>query len=541
MHAHDSSPCGRLRTIVEGKKEMRTYRVSAVFLMVILAAAAISVPLIAKQDGGGRDSGDTQVLYLSGTPREMGLQYGQYAKDAIVTNVDLLWEWAASEGIEKDVLVAEAMSMSDYLTDDMVEQLEGMSETSGVSYEDLLTFNTFNDDSNQMHACTCFAAAGSGTVDGQALSSKNRDINNMQVLMFVDPIDGYSFMGMMSAGALGIAQGLNEMGLAIGHTWMPVPAKDPTGFSPFIVNQMVMEQCADVTEAVAFIDDVPKGEGATFILSDATIAAFVESIPTMYVPVYGNDVAVDLITDGAGVHSNHYVIEPFFTAVIEDGFGYMWTPSYARYDRGLELIAENDGVLTVDLVMGFTRDLVNYGNADPNAIIDAHPEVPDDCWENGWPGFSICNARTMSATVLTTDMEYPEELSVMWLAVNNPAWAPFVPLHNALLAEAETASTALEAYIKGTAWAAASQLRSSELYEWGDLCPVYEAWEAEKQVETDANVDYARSLLDKDKVSKAAVFLTGADCAIALEGLALMQSLLTDPITIELAAATVEA
>lgn len=535
-------PTMRSGANVEGKAKMRTYRVSAVFLMVILAAAAISVPLMAKQGGGGgRDTGDDTVLYLSGTPREMGMQYGQYAKDAIVTNVDLLWEWASSEGIERDVLVAEAMSMGDYLTDAMVEQLEGMSETSGVSYEDLVTFNTFNDESSMQLACTCFAAAGSGTVDGQALSSKNRDIHNIQVLMFVEPLEGYSFMGMMSAGALGIAQGLNEKGLAIGHTWMKVPATDATGFSPFIINQMVMEQCADVAEAVTFIDDVPKAEGATFILSDATVAAFVETVPTMYVPVFGNDVAVEMITDGAGVHTNHYVFEPFFTAVIEDDFGYMWTPSYARYDRGLELIAENDGVLTVDLVMGFSRDLVNFGNPNPNAVIEAHPEIPDDCWENGYPGFSICNTRTMSATVLTTDMEYPEELSVMWTAINNPAWAPFVPLHNALLREIETSSVALEAFIEGTAWAAASQLRSSELYEWGDLCPVYEAWEAEKQVETDANVDYARSLIDDDKVSKATEFLTGADCAIALEGLALMKSLLTDPITFEQVAATVEA
>jgi predicted choloylglycine hydrolase len=520
---------------------MRIYRASAVLLMVILAAATVSVPLLAKQDGGSHDTSDSQVLYLSGTPREMGMQYGQYAQDVIVQNVDLLWEWAASEGIERDVLVAEAMSMGDYLTDAMVEQLEGMSETSGVSYEDLVTFNTFNDESNKQLACTCFAAAGTGTVDGQALSSKNRDIHNIQVLMFVEPLEGYSFMGMMSAGALGIAQGLNEKGVAIGHTWMKVPATDVTGFSPFIINQMVMEQCADVAEAVAFIDDVPKGEGATFILSDATVAAFVETVPTMYVPVFGNDVVVEMITNGAGVHTNHYVFEPFFTAVIEDDFGYMWTPSYARYDRGLELIGENDGVLTVDIVMGFARDLVDYGGADPNAIMDAHPEIPDDCWENGYPGFSICNARTMSATVLTTDMEYPEELSVMWMAINNPAWAPFVPLHNALLAEPEVASVALESFIEGTAWAAASQLRSSELYEWGDLCPVYEAWEAEKQVETDANVDYARSLLDKDKVSKAGVFLTEVDCAIALEGLELMQSLLVDPISFEMVAATVEA
>jgi hypothetical protein len=517
---------------------MRTRRISAVLMISVLAIAALSISLAAKSDGGGAKSGNTLVLYLSGTPREMGMQYGQFASDAIAENVGQVWDWAASEEMDVDEMLATALAAEQHMSSDMIEELEGMSETSGVPYEDLLVLNVYDDGGSEQRACTNFAAAGSGASNGQALSSKNRDLNNIQVLLIVEPLDGYSFFGMMSAGALGIAQGINEMGLAIGHTWMPVPEYDEAGYAPFIVNQMVMENCADVYEAISFIDDVPKREGATFGISDVNVAAFVESIPTMYAAVYGNDIAIQLVDDGVAVHTNHYVLEPFYTAVIEDGFGYMWTPSYARYDRGLELLAENP-VVDANLIQSFCRDLENWGVGSPNEVIDAHPEIPDECWTGGWPGFSICNARTVSSSVFTSDAEYPEYLSVMWMAINNPAWAPYVPIHNGMLEMPEVVGEALEPYVSGRAWSLSAQLRSTG--EWGELIPLLESWEADWQAENRATEDAVRSLLDKDRVSKAISTLAAADCGIAEEALSLLESVLDGTISIELVAATVEA
>jgi hypothetical protein len=518
--------------------EMELRRVSAVIVMAVLAVAALSVPLAAERDGGGAKSGDTLVLYLSGTPREMGMQYGQFARDAIVDNVDQVWDWATSEGLDRDEMVATALAFEQHMSGDMIDELEGMAETSGVPYEDLLVLNVYNDGGSEQRACTNFAAAGSGVVGGLALSSKNRDLNNIQVLLIVEPSKGSKFFGMMSAGALGIAQGINEKGLAIGHTWMPVPEYDETGYAPFIVNQMVMESCVDVYDAISFIDDVPKREGATFGISDASVAAFVESIPTMYAAVYGNDIAVDIVEDGVRVHTNHYVLDPFFNAVVEDGFGYMWTPSYARYDRGLELLAENP-VVDVDLIQAFCRDLENWGVGSPDEVTDAHPEIPDECWAGGWPGFSICNARTVSSSVFTADAEYPEHLSVMWMAINNPAWAPYVPIHNGLLLMPEETGEALESYVSGRAWSLSAQLRSTG--EWGELIPVLESWEDGWQAENAATEDAVRALLDKGRVSKAVSVLTAADCGIASDALVLLESLLDATAATELVAATVKA
>ncbi len=485
--------------------------------MAVLTLAA-AIPVVAKEDGGyGRS--DDAVLYLSGTPREMGLQYGTMAKESILQNMAQFWKWVDENGMSKDALVADSLSDEDLLPEAVVEELRGMSKTSGVPYGELLAFNKHGDDDLDQHACTCFIAAGDGTEDGRAISSKNRDLNNMQVLLLVEPEDGYRFIGMMSAGALGVSQGINEKGVAIGHTWMPVPEFYEAGYSPFLVNQMVMEQCADIDEAITLIGELPKSEGATFVVSDPYLSAFVETVPSV---INTPDTAFQLLTDGVDVHTNHYVMEPFYSWVVEDGFGYMWTVSYARYDRGLALIGENPVVDVVD-VMRFTRDLENWGCGSPTEIIAAHPEVPYECWSNGWPGFSICNARTVSASVFQSDDDHPEHMSTMWMAINNPAYSPYVPVHNGILSELPLAGELFGDYVDGSAWSASSQLKGTA--EWGELIPVFEAWEAEMRVLNADAEGAARSLLSAGDVSGADLLLTQSDGGIARLGMQLMLDL----------------
>lgn len=489
----------------------------AIAVMVVMMMAA-AIPVMAKGVGNASKS-DQTVLYLSGTPREMGLQYGTMAKNAISQNMAAFWGWVETQGMSKDALIAESLADEDTLPASVVEELKGMSKTSGIPYGELVAFNKHGDDDLDQHACTCFIAAGDSTTDGRAISSKNRDLNNIQVMLLVDPDDGFSYVGMMSAGALGISQGVNEKGVAIGHTWMPVPEYYEEGYSPFLVNQIVMERCADLQSAVSLIGELPKSEGATFVVSDPYEAAFVETVPSV---INSPDTVAEVLADGVGVHTNHYVMEPFYSWVIEDGFGYMWTVSYARYDRGLALLAENQVVDAVK-VMEFTRDLENWGCGSPTEVIEAHPEVPDDCWSNGWPGFSICNARTVSASVFQCDDEYPEHLSTMWMAINNPAYSPYLPVHNGILSELPLAGDLYSDYVDGSAWAASSQLKGTA--DWGELIPVFEAWEADKRLVTAEAEETARAFLLAGDPSSAGLTLTESDGQIAQEGMDLMLDL----------------
>jgi len=372
-------------------------------------------------------------------------------------------------------------------------------------------------------ACTCFIAAGTGSATGEVIASKNRDLQQVQVMKFVDPDERYSYIGSMTNKAPGISQGLNEMGLSIGHTWMPVSGYDYDGYSPFMVNQLVMEMCANVAEAIELIDNLPKREGATYMVADNEMAAFVETVPTIYSP----DIAVEIVQDGVSYHTNHYLYEPFYSWVIEDGFSYMWTPSYSRYDRAAELVAEAEYVLTPELVISFCRDIENFGNAKPNELKAAHPEVPSSVWVNGWPGFSICNTRTVSTSVFVMDNDYPGLLSTMWMSIYNPCYCTFVPMHNAMLKGVDLANSELEMYTDGSAWRTAAKLRDSNCYDWGEIVPELEAWESDAMTANSEAEDLAIALIEAGMVEEAAELLTESDIGLALDAIDFLISLST--------------
>ena len=200
----------------------------------------------------------------------------------------------------------------------------------------------------------------------------------------------------------------------------------------------------------------------------------------------------------------------------------MWTPSFVRYDRAAELVADAGNVVTPELVMSFTRDLESFGNGHVTDVYAAQPEIPSGVWSNGWPGFSINNTRTVSATVFVADKEHPDLLSQMWMAMYNPSFSAYTPLHNAMLRNIDVVTAELEIYIDGRAWQTAANLRDYETYEWGELYPYLEAWESAAMDATAANEAVARDLIDDGKPADAAAYLTESDIDLALDAIDLL-------------------
>jgi len=498
---------------------MNMSRTRVLVIAFVLFASAL-VPVIAMQIEAENEKGDYLVMGLKGSPTDIWTQYGKEAKAAIQENLGIFWEFVSSEQLDKDDIIASALVSAGSSPSDFLQHILLVANAADVPYEELLAMNLLGR-SIEKPECTNFIAAGSGTVDGEVIASKNRDLNKVQVLMFVEPDNGYSFIGMMSAGEVGVSQAINEAGLSTGHTWMPVPEYCDSGYTPFVINQMMMEQCANVDETIVLLESVPKYEGATYMVADKDKAAFVETVPSIYEP----EIVAQVIENGVTYHTNHYVCEPFYSWVIEDGFGYMWTPSIARYDRAAELVSEVNYAVSFEMIMSFDRDIENFGLSDPWEIKNAHPEIPDECWSEGWPGFSICNARTVSSSVFVMDKDYPELMSVLWMAIYNPCWCPYVPLHNAMLKDIDTAAGEMKYFMDGTAWQVASKLRSNDDYDWGDLVPVFEDWESDMQTNVTAYEADAIALVAGGAVDDASELLTQRDCSIASDSIDLMTGL----------------
>ncbi len=493
---------------------------------------AMSTGIMLQDACADGDQDETLTVVLSGSPEERGLEYGSAARDGIKANLALFWENLEDSGCDRVGILAKASANSRGLPDEMIREIEATAIGAGVEYLDLMAMNLFGTTVGGMDGCTQFIAAGSGTVDGEVVASKNRDANIVNILMIVKPTDGaHGFVAVTGAGYWGASFGLNDVGLCDGNNWMPVPDDSfyDGGYPEITLNRMVLEECSDVDEAIIFVDEQPKYGGSTVMVADPVKAAFIETVPsdgdgyTMNSSV--PDIVALVVTNGVACHTNHYMYEPYYSMVLNESFGTMWTPSIARYDNGKDLIEEAGNVVSAEQVISFCRDLEDFGNSHPHWIKDEHLEIPWECWEDGWPGFSICNTRTVSSGVFELDSEHPDMLSRMWTAIYNPCWCPYVPLHNALIAEADTANDVLMPYRDGTAWLVSMRLRTVEENDWGCLVSDFEEWEDEARAQTETVDEQALVLVADDDVEEALALLTLHDCSRALEAIELMISM----------------
>jgi predicted choloylglycine hydrolase len=493
-----------------------------VFVFVMVSTSfAIGLSVVMNASGTSVKS-QMKVVYLSGSATEQGVQYGHQAGDLIRENIAHFRSEVASEGLPFDVLVSEALMLEKAQSKQMIEGLKAMAAVTGVNYDDLLAMNMFDSSVGTQDACTIFIAAGSGTTDGQVIASKNRDASKPNVLLVVEPgEDTHGFVAVGGAGEWGISFGLNDIGLCEGNNWMPVPAYDPTGIGEMQLNRLVLEKCSSVDGAIDYVSSVPKHGGSTVMVADNEKGAFIETVSSIYTP----DTVAYEVTDGASVHTNHYLYEPFHSWALSGSFGYFWGPSVARYDRGCELLSQNEGKLSADMLMTFARDLENFGNSKPKEIRAAHPEIPAKCWSWGWPGNSICNAATVSSGVFELDPEYPSLLSVMWTSIYNPAWCPYVPVHNALIQTAAMAIDGFAPYVDGTMWSLAEKVRNCGKNEWGDFVPTFESWEGPWMSQTSANEADAAAMIGAGQVDQACSYLAQKDIGIGNQAYTLMLSL----------------
>jgi hypothetical protein len=498
---------------------------------VLITAVAFLGLAFAPVQAGDADVGlatvdGMPVVVLTGTPEERGTTYGNAVGGMIKDNLAGFWAEAESRGMSKDSLKARALLHESSMPDHMLAELEAMATASGADYAELLAMNMYGSAVRGHDGCTIFAAVDSGSENGNTIASKNRDANSPNILLTVEPLgEKHGFVSVTGAGEWGVSFGLNDVGVCDGNNWMPVPDFYDGGLDELPLNRLVLEDCASVDDAIAYVSSVKKFGGTTVMVADKDSAAFIEAVSSCYSTDDGKDTLWVKIEDGVGVHTNHYTIEPFKSWVAYDDFGYFWVPSVARMDRGNELLAEEGDSFTATDVIRFTRDLYNFGNSQPMEIIEAHPELPRDSWGFGWPGFSICNSRTVSAGVFEIDPDWPEYMSVMWTSINCPSFTPYFPIHNGVLEYPEVMGEWLADYKDGTVWKLIDVIRESKVYDWGELVPLFEELEAASLAangETEA--DALALLADCDPVGACTV-LAGGDSLLGIEAYELLLSL----------------
>jgi hypothetical protein len=337
---------------------------------------------------GREQRGRYSVVWLAGTPREMGRQQGTLLHDELAAGVNaiendpLLKAMFAMTRTAGLLEIAEAMSLPE-----IVEECEGLVETAGDtgwSLEHCLILN-FGDVVSEVLSfgkpthlqiepgCSQIIVSGSATADGRLYHARTLDWAVIQYMIdypvvFVrQPAGGLAHVIVGFPANLSPYQGMNVKGLVLASNQVDPLDKtlfDVTGQSHVQVQARLLAQAASLAEARDAYLAMDHMTFETMVGSDPSAGEVFELNPTR--------AAVRDQVDGVVLATNHYL------APDSDPYDEAPSGGSARRLARLQQLVPKDGAdtrygtFTPEVLAGVLRDRVNpeTGEASPAGVVD---------------------------------------------------------------------------------------------------------------------------------------------------------------------------
>ncbi|MDF1755056.1 MAG: C45 family autoproteolytic acyltransferase/hydrolase [Verrucomicrobiales bacterium] len=228
--------------------------------------------------GEGRleDHDGTKVLFLKGTPEEMGKQHGELLTREIREVTDrILYGIGVGSSFGKGRWffgeIEEAVSRLHPFTDPRyLAEMDALALASGMDREESRLSNFFP----ELFHCSGFALNGSATVDGKMYHGRVLDymmgvgLEQNAVVMVVQPDQGNAWVNLGYAGFIGTVTAMNEKQIAIGEmggggegNW--------DGKAMAQLMREVMEKANTLQEAISIIENSPRTCEYYYVISDA--------------------------------------------------------------------------------------------------------------------------------------------------------------------------------------------------------------------------------------------------------------------------------
>lgn len=265
-------------------------------------------------------------LSLSGTHYEMGLQYGVLLKHeirAMADGLDRLIAFHAKEmNIPKSLMnlyfKLQIKRLSCKLPKRLNQELQGISEGSGVNMDTLYAINMFDDLMHTMGCTSVVALADDGTI----IHGRNEDLylgmelGMKQVIVQYHPKGYHSFVSVSFPGFVGVSTGYNSNGLGYSHHSRYAKNANFIGYSQFSVPRMALEECSTIDEVISFYNDKPivVGDAHTWSDRNRRTGCIIETAPDPKHPIKVVSMDRNVLW-----HINRY-IDPYYAANAENEY-----------------------------------------------------------------------------------------------------------------------------------------------------------------------------------------------------------------------------
>ena len=302
-----------------------------------------------------------KIVEVSGSHYEMGFQYGKACPeipDMLVMTYGLFGGREKIQGF-LDTTIPVYLSHTEQYASEIVEEMRGMADGSGLAFEDILFLNITYEISVEsvMGGCTSFAAAGEVTANGKQLAGQNIDHiehwTDYLILLKMKPADGPEVMAVTANGCLTLT-GINSAGISVNMNLLRNnESMEPKGGVPthVILRKILMSET--LGEAIYAIASA-EGRSPKNYLVTSVNEGIIDVETTM------TDADIQYPENGILTHANHFKAERFKSS---DLAPVLVPDSYIRSQKMFHLMDEHRGNISVDLMKQFFQDHSNYPNA----------------------------------------------------------------------------------------------------------------------------------------------------------------------------------
>ena len=283
--------------------------------------------------GAGRleDHDGTRVLFLAGTPEEMGRQHGTLLKKEIRRVVErILYGVGVGSSFDKGRWffgeIEEAVRRTGPFIDPRhLAEMDALAAAAGLDSEEVRLANFFP----ELFHCSGFALLGKATSGGHLYHGRVLDylrgvgLEENAVVIVSRPDRGHAWVNISYAGFTGSVTAMNEKQLCLGE----MGGKGEGSWDGKPMAQLVrevMEKCSTIEEGLDFMRRTPRTCEYYYVLSDAKShrACGIKATPEIFEVIWTgeshpqlNDAVADTVLLSAGSRYEELVRR------VKDGFG----------------------------------------------------------------------------------------------------------------------------------------------------------------------------------------------------------------------------
>ena len=252
------------------------WRLLACLLLLGLVTAGYAQQVNGKMETIGTGTDAITVLYLWGTPYEMGYAHGKLAADKIKAFYTTLEAALQAEfNASLDMLGLVWTQQEPFIPLEYIEEMKGLAEGSGIPFDRVKAVSMIPDVSE--YHCTYFAAWGKAVPDGHLYQMRCLDyamkahIQDYPALIVQKPNGGNVFVNVGWVGMIGLVSGMNANGLGvseIGDNFGPAHETLQGEPMPFLLRD-VLQKAKGLDDAITMIQGAKRTSSYHYCVGDA--------------------------------------------------------------------------------------------------------------------------------------------------------------------------------------------------------------------------------------------------------------------------------